>query len=256
MLRIETADRVRTVTFDRPEVLNAFNNEMFDRVGRALSGAASDPGVAVVVITGTGRAFCAGQDLGEMADPSAIGDEGPGFVRFMDHLVRFDKPLIAAVNGLGVGIGATVLAHCDLVFIAESARLRVPFTRLAVVPEAASSYLLPVRMGWQHAAHFLLSSDWIDAEAAVAQGLAWKVVKDQGLLDATMRTARELARRPICSLVETKRLMMAARGDAIERTIARELEVFPKMIGSPANVEALTAFMEKREPDFTHVEGA
>lgn len=256
MLLIDTTERVRTLTFDRPEVLNAFDNAMYDAVADALREAGADPGVAVIVITGTGRAFCAGQDLLEMADPSATAEDGPAFPRFMDALLGVDKPLIAAVNGLGVGLGATLLAHCDLVFMAESARLRVPFTTLGVVPEAASSYLFPRRMGWQGAAHFLLSSDWMDAETALESGLVWQVVDDRGLLDATGRVARELARRPISSLVGTKRLMKAARGDAVEETVAREMTAFTGLIGSPANVEALQAFVEKREPVFDGIEGA
>jgi enoyl-CoA hydratase/carnithine racemase len=257
MLTIETTDRVRVLTFNRPEVLNAFDSPMYDAVAEALNEAMADPAVAVVILTGAGRAFCAGQDLAEMASgAAAAGEKGPGFPRFMKALIHFDKPLIAAVNGLGVGLGATMLAHCDLVFMAESARLRVPFTRLGVVPEAGSSYLFPARMGWQAAAHFLLSSDWLDAPSAVDCGLAWQVVSDVGLLDASLRCGRDLARRPITSLVESKRLMKAARGTAIADAVNRELDVFPRMVGTPINIESLTAFLEKREPDFRGIDGA
>jgi len=188
MLGLDDHDRVRLLTLDRPEALNAFDNALYDATAAALNEAAADDEVAVVVITGSGRAFSAGQDLVEMAELAAgMGIPGPeaepeslkgvvsGFPGLLDALQSFPKPLMAAVNGLGLGIGFTMLAHCDLVLIAEGARLKTPFTSLGVAPEAASSLLFPVRMGWQQAARVLFTSDWISAAEAVELGIALRV---------------------------------------------------------------------------------
>jgi enoyl-CoA hydratase/carnithine racemase len=274
MLRAEDHGRVRLITLDRPEALNAFNTALYDTTANALAAAAADDGVAVVVITGAGRAFSAGQDLLEMADLAIRfgegGDDSPatepgepasdapsatsGFPHLLDELQCFPKPLMAAVNGLGLGIGFTMLAHCDLVLIAEGARLKTPFTSLGVSPEAASSYLFPVRMGWQAAARVLFTSDWISAEEAVELGIAGQVCAPEALLDEALALAGRIARMPISSLVTTKRLMLDAQLPLIERARAREEAAFVTVMGGPANLEALSAFAEKREPDFAGVD--
>ena len=272
MLRIEDHDRVRLLTLDRPEALNAFNAALYDAGRDALLAAAADDDVAVVVITGEGRAFSAGQDLLEMAELASKhgqGGEGPadgadaddeaggdvsGFSGFLDALQSFPKPLVAAVNGLGLGIGFTMLAHCDLVFIAEGARLKTPFTSLGVAPEAASSYLFPMRMGWQRAAKILFTSDWISAEEAVEVGIALQVCAPDALLPEALELAGRIARMPISSLVTTKRVMLDAQLPHIRDARSREEAAFVTVMGGPANLEALTAFAEKREPDFASVD--
>jgi enoyl-CoA hydratase/carnithine racemase len=274
MLRVEDHGRARLLTLDRPEALNAFNTALYDALGDALAAAADDPDVAVAVITGEGRAFSAGQDLLEMADlatrfgeggnadaadPSPRADDPgsdppSGFPHLLDELQSFPKPLLAAVNGIGLGIGFTMLAHCDLVFIAEGARLKTPFTSLGVSPEAASSYLFPERLGWQQAARVLFTSDWVSAEEAVELGIAYRLCTPETLLAETMELAGRIARMPISSLVTTKRLMLDAQLPFIERARAREEAAFVTVMGGPANLEALTAFAEKREPDFTDVD--
>jgi enoyl-CoA hydratase/carnithine racemase len=153
VLRIDDADGVRLITFDRPEALNAFNQTLWVAVKDALVGAAEDPEIRCAVLTGEGRAFTAGQDLTEMADPSMFtSDDGPreepGYRQLMAVLETFPKPLLAAVNGVGVGIGLTILPHCDIVFIAEGARLKAPFVSLGVTTEASASLLLPATVGW------------------------------------------------------------------------------------------------------------
>lgn len=262
MLRVDDRDRVRLLTLDRPEALNAFHTPLYDAVAEALTDAGRRHDIAVVVLTGEGRAFTAGQDLGEMATLGGPGGEGPGdggdgggpaghgFSRFMDALVAFPKPLVAAVNGLGVGLGLTVLAHCDLVLIADGARLRAPFTALGVVPEAASTVLLPAVMGWQAAAHALFTGEWIDAEQAVATGLAWRRCPPAQLLDEALAVAAGIAAMPVVSLVGTKRLLVAARADAVAAARRREDDLFATLTGGPANREAVAAFLEKRAPDF------
>jgi enoyl-CoA hydratase/carnithine racemase len=259
MLRTDDHGRVRLLTLDRPEALNAFNTELYDAVTAGLDEAAADGGVAVVVLTGAGRAFSAGQDLGEMAALAGSmgegGAAGHGFPRFMDALIGFPKPLIAAVNGLGVGLGLTVVGHCDLTLVAESARFRPPFTALGVVPEAASSYTLPALMGWQAATHALLTSAWISADEAVASGLALRKVADADLLPEALALAAEIAMWPISSLVGTKRVLRATHTEAVAEARRREDREFSTMTGSPANLEALAAFLEKRPPDFSQIPG-
>jgi enoyl-CoA hydratase/carnithine racemase len=261
VLKIDDNDGVRVLTLDRPDALNAFNTPLYDACAAAFHEAAERDDIACVVLTGNGRAFSAGQDLGEMAqiDTSRAGtadDPGPGFPRFIDTVAAFEKPLIAAVNGLGVGIGLTVLLHCDLVLMSTSARLRAPFVPLGVVPEAAGSLLMPVVMGGQRAALALYTGEWITADDAVACGLALRAVEPDVLLAETMELAARIARQPVSSLVETKRLVLAGRIDAVRAARAREDGAFAHMVGGPANLEALTAFLEKREPDFRALRSA
>lgn len=259
MLRSDDHGRVRLLTLDRPEALNAFNTALYDAAAQALNDAAVDGDIAVVVITGAGRAFSAGQDLAEMAelarDVSDADGTGHGFPRFMDALIGFPKPLIAAVNGLGVGLGLTMIGHCDLCLVSEEARFRPPFTALGVVPEAAASYTLPELMGWQRAAELLLTSRWIDADEAVASGLALRKVAADDLVPEALALAAEVAVWPISSLVGTKRVLRAAHLDAVAEARRREDREFAALTGSPANLEALTAFLEKRPPDFSSIEG-
>ena len=168
-------NRVRTLTLNRPEALNAFDEALYDATADALAAAADDPDVAVVVITGAGRAFSAGQDLTDMqariTDPGGFVPGRHGFPGLIDALSAFPKPLICAVNGLGLGIGTTILGFADLAFMSTAAKLKCPFTSLGVAPEAASSYLLPRLMGRQNAAWLLMSSEWVQADEALRMGL-------------------------------------------------------------------------------------
>lgn len=258
MLRIDDHGRVRVITLDRPAALNAFNQGLYQSAADALTDAAADEGVAVIVLTGEGRAFSAGQDLYEMADlgRTVVDSDEPranSFPPFVDALSACPKPVIAAVNGLGVGIGFTLLAHCDLVLISRTARLRTPFTALGVAPEAASSYLFPTRMGWQRAAWVLFSSEWVTAEEAVELGIAWRVCEPDAVLDDAFAAAQTIARMPIASLMATKRLMLDSQLPAIARSRELENAAFADLLGGPASREALQAFAERREPDFTNL---
>jgi len=255
---VADADGVRLVTFNRPDKLNAFDQELYDSVAAALTEAATDPDVSVAVLTGAGRAFSAGQDLGEMArlaTPESRAEGGAsgtgaagghGFVGLLAIVTTFPKPLLAAVNGLGVGLGLTLLPHCDIVLMAESARLKAPFVSLGVAPEAAGSYTLPATMGWQAAALALFTTDWIDAPTAVATGLALRTAADDKVLEETLLLARRIAAMPLVSLVETKQLMLAARNDSVRAARAREDEVFGRLTGAAANKDALESFLDRR----------
>ncbi len=244
VLQVDDRDGVRTVVFDRPEQLNAFNQALWDAARDAIAGAAGDDSVRCVILTGAGRAFTSGQDLGEMADPPVFqqGDE-PGYRVFMPVLESFPKPLIAAVNGVGVGIGLTMLLHCDLVLMADSARLKAPFVSLGVTTEASASLLLPQAMGWQRAAHLLFTEPWLSAADAVASGIALEAVPDGVLLDRARELATAIAAMPLDSLVATKRLLLAARADAVRAAREREEAEFERLVGTAANRAALDGFL-------------
>lgn len=257
-LQIHDEQRVRTLTLDRPDALNAFDEELYDATADALLAAADDPGVAVVLLTGAGRAFSAGTDLVEMHRMSTDPDfqrGRHGFPGLLDALVAFPKPLVVAVNGVGLGIGATVLGFADLAFMSSTARLKCPFTSLGVAPEAASSYLFPRLVGHQAAAWMLLSSEWFSADEALAAGLVWRVCEPDDLLAEARRHAEVLARRPVASLVAVKQAMTAPLRAGIDAARERENAAFAELLGGPANLEALAAFAEGREPDLTALPG-
>lgn len=248
-LLIEDNNRVRTLTLNRPDALNAFNEAMYDATTVALRAAAEDPDVAVVLLTGSGRAFSAGNDLVEMQTRITNPEFTPGehgFYGMIEVIADFPKPLICAVNGVGVGIGATILGFADLAFMSSSARLKCPFTSLGVAPEAASSYLMPRLLGRQNAAWLLLSSEWVDATEAREMGLVWKVCEPDDLLPEARRYAETLAAKPISSLMAVKQAMVAPIRDAISAAVEREKALFVELVGAAANVDALAQFAGRK----------
>jgi enoyl-CoA hydratase/carnithine racemase len=251
LVQIDDANGVRTLTLNRPEALNAFNEALYDATTIALRDADEDPSVAVVLLTGAGRAFSAGNDLVEMqariTDPEFASGEY-GFPGMIETLAALRKPLILAVNGLGVGIGATILGYADLVFMSATARLKCPFTSLGVAPEAASSYLLPRLVGRQNAAWMLLSSEWIAADEALRMGFVWKVTEPDDLLADARRHAEILASRSIPSLIAVKQTMVEPTRAEITAAAAREYAQFEVLLGSVANADALAAFADRRDP--------
>jgi enoyl-CoA hydratase/carnithine racemase len=247
-LLIDDENRVRTLTLNRPEALNAFNEALYDATTQALLDAAEDPEVAVVLLTGAGRGFSAGTDLAEMqariTDPQF--QEGKyGFRGLIEALSAFPKPLICAVNGVGLGIGTTILGYADLAFMSSAARLKCPFTSLGVAPEAASSYLLPQLVGRQNAAWLLLSSEWVDAQEALRMGLVWRVCEPEELLTETRRHADILAGRPISSLMAVKHTMLEPLRPEIAAATARENAHFAELMGAQANAAALADFSNR-----------
>ena len=235
MLRDDPGDRlgVRLLTLNRPHALNAFDSPLYRAVGHALATARDDVDVKVVVLTGAGRAFSSGQDLDEMARLAAGESTDSGFPVLLDALQSFDKPLIAAVNGAAVGIGFTMLPHCDLVLAAEGARFRTPFAEMGVPPEAASSLLFPVTMGWQRAAEVLLTSPWLSADDAVACGIALRVVAAGDLVGQALDLATAIATAPLAALRAIKGTMLAGRADAVAAARAREEAAFARIWGLP-----------------------
>jgi|SRR5579862_51368 len=243
----EDRGAVRILTLNRPEKKNAFNDPLYRAMGTALAAAQTDARVRAIVITGAGDAFCAGQDFSEM---SAAAGAAHGFPVFFQALVDCDKPIVTAVNGAGVGLGLTMLLHTDVNYIAVGARLRAPFVTLGVVPEAASSYLLPVVVGPQRAAEILFTARWIDAAETVAIGLTLAAVERDALLPTALATASAIAANPPEAVRHTKRLLRVARREAIAAARAREDEAFQSRLGTPENLEAIRAFLEKRPPRF------
>jgi enoyl-CoA hydratase/carnithine racemase len=224
-------DGVRLLTLDRPEARNAFDSALYRATGAALAAARVDDAVKVLVITGAGRAFSAGQDLDEMARLAAGEQIESGFPVLLDALGAFDKPLVAAVNGAAVGIGFTMLPHCDLVLVAESSRFRTPFAEMGVPPEAASSVMFPAAMGWQRAAEVLFTSPWLDADAAVAAGIALRVVPDAALMEQALDLASAVATAPLPALRSIKAAMLAGRADAVAAARQREDAAFARLLG-------------------------
>jgi enoyl-CoA hydratase/carnithine racemase len=231
VIRTEDAEGIRLLTLDRPEALNAFDSALYRAAGDAIAAARLDDDVKVLVVTGAGRAFSAGQDLKELERLAAGEQVESGFPVLLDALCDFDKPLVAAVNGAAVGIGFTMLAHCDLVIVAERARMRTPFAELGVAPEAASSLLFPRRMGWQRAAHVLFTSAWLDAAQAVEYGIALERVPDDEVLDRALALARQIATAPLGSLRAIKGTMLAGQRDEILAARAREDVAFAALLG-------------------------
>ncbi len=237
---IEVVDdaHVRLCTLQRPERRNAFDQEHYHALAATLADAAVDDAVHAVVITGAGTAFSAGQDLKEMAalaDGTSVGTSD-GFPRLLDQLDTFPKPLLAAVNGDAVGIGMTMLLHCDIVLVATEARLRVPFSELGVPPEAGSSALLADVVGWQQAAELLFTSKWVSGAEAVAMGLALCAYETDELLDQTLDLATRIAEQSPWAVQTAKRLMLASRGSRSRAARRGEDVAFATLFGRNTDV--------------------
>jgi enoyl-CoA hydratase/carnithine racemase len=249
--RIEVEDAapgVRLIAFNRPEVRNAFDTAMYRQVSAALRAADGDDAVGAVVLSGRGGAFTSGQDLAEMAaiaTGAAVEGAGGGFIGLLECLTELSVPLLAAVNGAAVGLGFTLLAHCDLVLVATDARLRVPFAELGVPAEAASSLLFPAAMGWQQAARVLLTSDWVSADELVSLGLALRSCEPGAVLDETVELASRVAAHPRAATRAITALMRAARRDAVLEANRREQGAFGLLLGSAAQHGTLADFAPK-----------
>jgi enoyl-CoA hydratase/carnithine racemase len=252
VLRELDDEGVLLVTLNRPEKKNAFDDPQWDGLRDALREAREDPRVAVVVLTGAGADFSAGQDLtafSAASEPRADGHPS-GFFGCTETLVTFDKPLLAAARGVAVGGGATMLFHCDVLYVGQSLRLRLPFVSLGLVPEIASSYMLQQVIGARRAAELFYTAEWVDAERAVEVGIATRRFPDAELLPATLDKAREIAQHPVSSLQATKRTLKVAHEAGIRAALEAENAGMRAQAGSPENVEAIRAFIEKRPPDF------
>ena len=244
----ENRDGVLVVTFNRPEKKNAINNEMWIGLRETFKAAAEDDTVVCALLCGAGKHFCAGVDLSSFGDASP--DEEHPFESAARAVVEFDKPLVAAAQGVAVGGGATVLFHADIVYVGESLRMRLPFASLGLVPEFASSYMLQANIGAQQAAELFYTAEWINAQRAVETGIAARHYPDEELLAVAMEKVAEIAQWPVNSLREIKATLRLPHRAHIDAALVAEDEGMARQAGSAENIEAIMAFMEKRKPDF------
>lgn len=246
----ERRDSVLRIEFNRADKKNAITAAMYQALAEALLAGETDDSVRVALVHGKADIFTAGNDLQDfLANPPR--DESTPVFRFLRAVSHFGKPLVAAVGGLAVGVGTTMLLHCDLVFCAPGTRFSLPFVNLALCPEAASSYLLPRLAGYQRAAELLMLGEPFSAERAREIGLVNEIVAPEKLLDTAWATASRLAQKPAASLIATKALMKRGLIGPVEQAMAAESAVFRERLGSPEAKEAFSAFLEKRAPDFS-----
>jgi enoyl-CoA hydratase/carnithine racemase len=243
-------DRVARIVIARPEKKNALTPQMYAMLGKALAEAEADAQVRAVLLHGTAECFTAGNDVGDFLNVPRTPGSSPARALF-DVLPGMAKPVVAAVGGPAIGIGSTMLLHCDLVYAAPNARFQLPFVPLGIVPEFGSTYLLPLIAGYQRAAELLLLGQPFSAQKAYEAGIVTAVVPQENLLSEAEKAAAALAALPPESIRLTKRLMKSRHGAALAATIEEETRIFGERLSSPEAKEALSAFLEKRKPDFS-----
>jgi enoyl-CoA hydratase/carnithine racemase len=249
-IRTGTVDGVATIEIARPEKKNALTVEMYQAMADAITDATDDAAVRALLITGQPGIFTSGNDLEDFMSRPRGGEDSPVF-QFMRALVDCDKPVVAAVTGAAIGIGTTMLLHCDFVYVADDARLAMPFAGLGLVPEFASSLLVPQLMGHRRAAEKLLLGDPFTAETAVECGIANAVLPAGEVMAHARRVAERFNALPPGAVRESKRLLRAPLRDAVLAQIRTEGEAFGRRLTSPEAREAFQAFFEKRRPDFS-----
>ena len=250
-INIETTDSVLTIGINRPEKKNALNGAMYFAVRDALIAGRDDQNVRAVIIYGLGGDFTAGNDLKEFLEFASTDQETFPAKEFLDVLIPYSKPVIAAVDGLAVGIGATMTIHCDLVYASEGARFQMPFVNLGLNPEAGSSYALPKLVGYHNAAEIILLGGMVTAKRAYDMGFVNAVVKQSELMDTAMAAARRITELPPGPIRLAKSMMKKHFNDKIMETNEHEFNSFLDGLSSPEAGEAVRAFMEKRKPDFS-----
>ncbi len=241
-----------TITLNRVDKKNSITTAMYQAMADALAAAQGDDATRVVVFQGHETIFSAGNDIADFLNNPPAGQDSPVF-RFLHGIASFAKPIVAAVSGPAVGIGTTLLFHCDLVYAGDNAAFSMPFVNLGLCPEAASSLLVPQMLGYHRAAEALLLGEPFMAEAALEVGLVNRVVPPTETNNYAQAVARKLAAKPLSSLIETKRLMKKNQGSLVAQVMTEEGASFGRMLREPAAREAFGAFMEKRKPDFSKV---
>ncbi len=243
---------VTTITFNRPQRKNSLTAAMYATLADALESARADEGVRVVVFQGHETVFSAGNDIADFLETPPASADAPVF-RFLRALSTFPKPVVAAVCGPAVGIGTTMLLHCDLVYAGDNAMFSLPFVNLGLCPEAASSLLLPRLVGHQRAAEALMLGEPFMAEAALEVGLINRVVPPSEANALAQAQACKLAAKPRTSLQETKRLMKQGQEALVAQQMQEEGAIFGRVLTEPAAKEAFGAFLDKRKPDFSRL---
>ena len=249
LISTEKKDGILFLGFNRPDKKNAITLDMYRAITAALRSAEADGEVRVVLVHGTPGVFTAGNDLADFLSEPMDGNS-PIQV-FLDVLSHFAKPLVAAVTGPAVGIGTTMLLHCDLAYCDTTAKLSVPFINLGVTPEGGSSYLMPRIMGNVRAAELLMLGEPFNGQKAKELGLVNDVVAPEKLMETATAAAQKLAQRPPAALRLTKSLLKRWNRETLDQVIPAELELFAEQLRSPEAKEAMTAFFEKRKPDFS-----
>jgi len=249
---VHAENGVMTLTLNRLERKNSITSDMYAALADAIGRAQEDAAVRVVLLQGHETIFSAGNDIGDFLNKPPAGLDSPVF-RFLRGIATFPKPLLAAVCGPAVGIGTTMLFHCDLVYAGDNAAFSMPFVNLGLCPEAASSLLVPQMLGYHRAAEALMLGEPFMAEAALEVGLVNRVLPPTEANNYANAQARKLAAKPLTSLVETKRLMKKGQQQLVLQQMGDEGQSFGRMLTEPAAKEAFTAFMEKRKPDFSKV---
>jgi len=247
---IDSADGVMTLTLNRIEKKNSFTQAMYGACADALLRAADDASVHVVVIQGHATIFSAGNDIGDFLTRGGASSQESQVFRFLRGIAAFPKPLVAAVCGPAVGVGTTMLFHCDLVYAGDNAAFSMPFVNLGLCAEAASSLLAPRLMGYHRAAEALLLGEPFTAESAMEMGLVNRIVPPSEANNLAHAQARKLAAKPLPSLIETKRLMKKGQMAEVLAQMGEEGESFGRLLQAPHAKEAFSAFLEKRKPDF------
>ena len=251
-VKVSSDQGTTTIRIDRPAKKNALDMATYRGLSAGLAAARADDACRAIVLTGGPEVFTAGNDLADfMAVRESGGEMSAG--DFLRGIAECEKPLVAAVAGWAVGIGTTMLLHCDLVYAGDNAAFAMPFVNLGLVPEAASSLLVPQMLGYHRAAEALLLGEPFMAEAALEVGLVNRVLPPTETNDYAASVARKLAAKPLTSLVETKRLMKQGQQQLVAQQMDHEGQLFARMLGEPAAKEAFTAFLEKRKPDFSRV---
>jgi enoyl-CoA hydratase/carnithine racemase len=250
-IRTAVDGRVLVLELHRPGKRNALTLDMYRALVAMLEQAETDAHIRAVVIAGSETCFTSGNDIEDFLAGDRVDDQHPT-LRFLDVLNRFPKPLLAAVSGHAVGIGTTMLLHCDLVFASPDAQFQLPFVNLGLCPEAGSSYLLPRLAGYQRAAEVFLLGEPFDAQKALLLGMVNAITDD--VLAATTRHAHRIAANPPAAVRLTKKLLRAGDAAQVERALAEDTGQFVKRLQSNEAQEAFTAFLEKRDPDFSNFE--
>ena len=249
-IKTATFNGVATIEIARPEKKNAITSAMYHAMAAALDAAATDPKVRAVLITGQPGIFTSGNDIEDFMQRPTDGAEAPAIV-FMRALLGCDKPVVAAVTGAAIGIGTTLLLHCDFVYVSDEARLAMPFVSLGLVPEFASSLVVPQLMGNVRAAEKILLGDPFTGAEAVECGIANAVLPANEVVLHARRVAERFNALPPGAVQESKRLLRRARAAAVMETIGVESEIFARRLRSPEAQEAFSAFFQKRKPDFS-----
>ncbi len=249
-IQTELKDNVLRITIDRPEKKNALTSAMYDALADAVEQGEADPEARVMLLHGNGDSFTAGNDLEDFVANPWKGHAVPPALRFIAAMAGAKKPLVAAIHGSAVGIGVTILLHCDLVYAADNAKLIMPFVNLGIVPEAGSTVLLPALMGHQRASELLLLGVPMTAQRAFELGLVNAVLAPDTLLASALNAAQTLAEKPAAAVRATKALLKKAGATDLERAIREEVQVIAERLDSPETREALAAFLQKRKPNF------